>query len=156
MPGMDWFSRFVATVGFSGYSPVAPGTVGSLIAAVAFRYLFPKDPRFLAAVVACAFGLGCWASTRVERSKGKDPSVVNIDEAEGMWLSVAFFPQAAAWPWLAVAFLVFRLFDILKPFPANVSQRLPGGFGIMADDLVAGLYTNLVLRMAAWAVGKLA
>ena len=94
--------------------------------------------------------LGIWAGSRVERALGrKDPGVIVIDEVAGMLLSVVLLPRSI--PVLVTAFLLFRLFDIWKPFPARESQALTGGVGVMVDDLIAGLYT-LVLVMGARAL----
>jgi len=95
--------------------------------------------------------VGTWAAHRAERVLGgaKDPGVIVIDEVAGMLLSVVLLPRSI--PVLVTAFLLFRLFDIWKPFPARESQALTGGVGVMVDDLIAGLYT-LVLVMGARAL----
>ncbi len=94
--------------------------------------------------------VGTWAAHEAERVLGtKDPGAIVIDEVAGMALSVLLVPPTIAT--LAVAFLAFRVFDIVKPFPANVAQRLPGGVGVMVDDLIAGIYALLVvLGLRAW------
>ena len=90
---------------------------------------------------------GTWAAHRAERLLGgKDPGAIVIDEVAGMTLAVLPFPPTAAV--LAVAFVLFRVFDIAKPFPARSSQRAPGGIGVMVDDLVAGLYALAVIAIA--------
>jgi phosphatidylglycerophosphatase A len=130
----------------AGYSPVAPGTVGSLVAAVAI-WLLPFTTVRLAVTLLVVTLIGIWAGSRVERALGrKDPSVIVIDEVAGMLLSVIGLPRSI--PVLVTAFLLFRLFDIWKPFPARESQALTGGMGVMVDDLIAGLYT-LILVMGA-------
>jgi phosphatidylglycerophosphatase A len=130
----------------AGYSPVAPGTVGSLVAAVAI-WLLPFTTVRLAVTLLVVTLIGIWAGSRVERALGrKDPSVIIIDEVAGMLLSVIGLPPSI--PVLVTAFLLFRLFDIWKPFPARESQALTGGMGVMVDDLIAGLYT-LILVMGA-------
>jgi phosphatidylglycerophosphatase A len=130
----------------AGYSPVAPGTVGSLVTAVAI-WLLPFTTVRLAVTLLVVTLIGIWAGSRVERALGrKDPSVIVIDEVAGMLLSVIGLPRSI--PVLFTAFLLFRLFDIWKPFPARESQALTGGMGVMVDDLIAGLYT-LILVMGA-------
>jgi phosphatidylglycerophosphatase A len=130
----------------AGYSPVAPGTVGSLVAAVAI-WLLPFTTVRLAVTLLVVTLIGIWAGSRVERVLGrKDPGVIVIDEVAGMLLSILLLPRTI--PVLVTAFLVFRLFDIWKPFPARESQALTGGMGVMVDDLIAGLYT-LILVMGA-------
>ena len=139
----------LASVFGAGYSPVASGTVGSLVTAVAI-WLLPLTPLRIAVALAVVTPLGIWAGSRVERALGrKDPGVIVIDEVAGMLLSVVLLPRSI--PGLVTAFLLFRLFDIWKPFPARESQALTGGVGVMVDDLIAGLYT-LVLVMGARAL----
>ena len=90
--------------------------------------------------------VGTWAAQQAERIIGrKDPAAIVIDEVAGMTLAVLAFPRTL--PTLAVGFLLFRLFDVTKPFPARASQRAPGGVGVMVDDLIAGLYAAIVLGL---------
>lgn len=134
---------FLATGGGIGYSPVAPGTVASLCALL-IVWLLPFASLGLLLAVALATGVGGWAAGRTERLLGRrDPSAVVIDEIAGMWLSVVALPR---WPLVFLAaFLLFRLFDIAKPFPIRQSEKFSGGLGIMLDDLIAGVYTLAVL-----------
>ena len=136
---------FIATGAGTGYSPVAPGTIGSALALALWagvRGLSP--PAYLALVLGVA-ALGVVAAARAEAIfGGKDDGRITIDEVAGMLLSLALLPATA--PPLAVAgvgFLLFRAFDIAKPPPALLAEALPGGLGVMADDLVAGIYANL-------------
>ena len=139
----------IASVAGAGYSPLAPGTVGSLVALVAIWFL-PFTPLTLAGTLVAVTVLGIWASRRVERALGKkDPSVIVIDEVAGMLMSVLFLPRTI--PVLVTAFVLFRIFDIWKPFPARESQALSGGLGVMLDDLIAGLYA-LILVLGARAL----
>lgn len=139
----------MASVFGAGYSPVASGTVGSLVTVVAI-WLLPLTLLRTAVALVVVTLLGIWAGGRVERVLGrKDPGVIVIDEVAGMLLSVIGLPRSL--PVLITAFLLFRLFDIWKPFPARESQALTGGMGVMVDDLIAGLYT-LVLIMGARAL----
>ena len=136
----------VASVLGAGYSPVASGTVGSFVTAVAI-WLLPLTPLRIGIALIVVVLVGMWAGSRVERVLGrKDPGVIVIDEVAGMLLSMIMLPRTL--PVLITAFLLFRLFDIWKPFPARESQALTGGVGVMVDDLIAGLYT-LVLIMGA-------
>jgi phosphatidylglycerophosphatase A len=147
---MDPIARLVATGFYTGYSPVAPGTAGSLLALAILWLLHPRD-SYLGPGLVLFFFLGLWASSRVEGEEvqkgGKhDPSIVNIDEIVGMGLSVVLLPHAVPRVWWIAGFLLFRVFDIVKPFPADRAQRLPGGWGIMIDDVIAGIYANAVLQ----------
>lgn len=128
---------------------MASGTVGSAVALV-LLWLIPFSPKALIWATIVVTLLGIWSGGRVERLVGqKDPGIIVIDEVAGMALSVLFLPRTI--PVLLVAFFLFRLFDIWKPFPAGESQALTGGLGVMVDDLIAGVYA-LVLVMGARAL----
>jgi len=101
----------------------------------------------LAVVLVAVVVVGTWAADAAEAALGtKDPGAIVVDEVAGMALSVLAVPPSPAV--LAAGFVLFRVFDIVKPFPANVAQRLPGGIGVMVDDLIAGLYALLLLMLA--------
>lgn len=128
----------MATLGPAGYVPLAPGTVGSALTALVLGVVPVSRPALAGCFVAVTV-LGLWAAHRAERILGrKDPGAVVIDEVAGMILSVLALPLTPAV--VIFGLVLFRLFDILKPFPARLSQRLPGGPGIIVDDLIAGLY----------------
>ena len=167
------FSLFIATVAGLGYLPFAPGTFGSL-AGLAIYWLIVQfkfhnsfsgmvmyrwdDPGILIPVTPWQFL--CWLNIAVglfglvtsqrvsEKSGMKDPQFVVIDETSGQMLtySLAFAPLN--WKYLLLGFILFRVLDIWKPFPARQAESLPGGWGIMADDWVAGLYAALGLWIA--------
>lgn len=143
---MNRVSRFLATGFYSGYAPIAPGTVGSGIALFVY-IIFPglRDISLLISSLVLFF-IGVKVATDVEKTDGHDASIINIDEFVGMWISLLFYPASVSWHWWIAAFFIFRLFDIVKPFPVGRSQKLPAGWGIMVDDLLAGIYTNLVIR----------
>jgi len=142
----------VATAGGVGYSPIAPGTVGSLVALL-ILWALPFSLLGLALCLLLVVGVGGWAAGRAERLLGrKDPGAVVIDEIAGMFLSALALPRSLGV--LLVAFLLFRLFDILKPFPIRQSQMLSRGLGIMLDDLIAGTYTLVLLRGVLALLGR--
>jgi len=117
---------------------VASGTVGSFVTLIAV-WLIPFTTFALLVTLAVVTLVGIWAGSRVERAiDAKDPGIIVIDEVAGMLVSVLFVPRTI--PVLLTAFLVFRLFDIWKPFPARQLQELHGGLGVMLDDLIAGAY----------------
>jgi phosphatidylglycerophosphatase A len=117
--------------------------VGSLVTVIAL-WLIPFSQTALFGTVVAVVALGIWAGERVERALGvKDPGVIVIDEVAGMMLSVLTLPRTV--PVLLTAFVLFRVFDIWKPYPARASQSFSGGFGVMVDDLIAGFYALLVL-----------
>jgi phosphatidylglycerophosphatase A len=128
---------------------VAPGTVASAATALVLWLLGLSSPA-LAVVLGVVTALGVWAADQAERAlAAKDPGAIVIDEVAGMTLSVLALPLSPAV--LVVGFVLFRVFDVVKPFPANVAQRLPGGVGVMLDDLIAGLYALVLLLLARWA-----
>jgi phosphatidylglycerophosphatase A len=135
----------------AGFSPKAPGTVGSLAALLPWWFLM-KDlplPAYLA-VLAAGFGIGVWAAHWVITRTGiEDPSLVVWDEYIGMWIALMMAP--AGWPWMLAAFVLFRFFDIAKPWPVSwADQKLHGGFGAMLDDAIAGLYALGALQLIAF------
>ncbi len=138
----------VATVGGVGYAPVAPGTVGSLVALPLLPVLAGLRAASLpayAATVAVLVAIAIWAAGRAEDSVGHDHGSIVVDEVAGMILAGMFVP--ATWTAAAIAFLLFRLFDVVKPFPAStIDARVHGGFGVVGDDLVAGVYAGLATR----------
>lgn len=140
---------FLASSAYVGYFPIAPGTAGSVVGVFLDLGLRATGSLWVhAAVILAVTVAGVWAAGVVEKQlAAKDPSVVVIDEVAGMLLALYLLPLS--WLGYLVGFLVFRLFDIVKPFPARQSERLPGGIGIMVDDLIAGLYTHLVLRFVS-------
>ena len=141
----------VATVLGAGYSPVAPGTAGSLVAiAIAYLLRGVLAPWHFAVLAALAFAPAVWAADVTARElKVKDPGVVVIDEVIGQWLTVAG-AGVLNWKTALAALLLFRLFDIWKPPPVRQLESLPGGLGINADDAMAGVYGALVLWVAGW------
>ncbi len=119
---------------------------------VAILWLVPFSPRGVIAFCVVVTLAAIWAAGRAERVLGgKDPGAIVIDEVAGMTLSVVAFPLTL--PTLAVGFVLFRIFDIVKPFPARVSQRARGGLGVVVDDLIAGLYSLIVLALLRALVG---
>ncbi len=151
--GWRWLATPIATCLGLGYSPVAPGTAGSIGALVIALLLQTHHGwgqiGFALLAAACAVP-GTWAAGVFASARGeKDPRAVVVDEAIGQWLTLAGAVRYNWKSWLA-AFLLFRLLDIVKPPPARQAERLPGGVGIVADDLVAGAAGALVLSAAGW------
>jgi phosphatidylglycerophosphatase A len=143
-----WISRLIATSLFTGHFPIGPGTVGSLLALALYRWTPAGRPGVLPGLVVAVFFIGVWASAETEKRYGHDAGIINVDEMAGMWISLLFLPFRLNHFWLLGAFFLFRFFDIVKPFPVNRAQNLPRGWGIMIDDVAAGLYANAVLRLA--------
>ena len=143
---MDKLILAFCRLGFAGLSPIMPGTCGSALAAVLAPFLFIPLP-FVARIVVLVlvFWIGGMAATRGEQILGyKDPGEIVIDELLGMWLVLLPFSNPG-WAKIGIAFVLFRIFDMWKPWPVHASESwLPGGYGIMIDD-VAGLQALLVM-----------
>ncbi len=142
---------YVATIGFLGYSPYAPGTIGSLFALTVFLMTDLPIYAHLSVIIIGAL-LGIYASSAAEKILNeKDSKKIIIDEFIGFYVSVFYLPKTFG---LAIAaFLLFRFFDILKPlFISKLEKTLSDGLGVMADDILAGIYTNIVLQ--AWLLIK--
>lgn len=143
---------FLATGAGSGYAPIAPGTAGSVVGlALAYFVLAPVwrvYPLGFALCFGIAFIGGCGVAGAAERILGEhDSSKIVLDEIFGMVAAMFLNPLGAIW--VGASFVIFRFFDILKPFPASYfDRRVGGGAGVMLDDLAAGIYANLVLQAA--------
>ncbi len=150
-------ARLVATFFGAGTFPFASGTFGSM-AALPFGVLMLQLPsplgRLLLLVATCgALALGVWASKLYADAAGRsDPGEIVIDEVAGQWLALIFVTPDNPWHFL-IAFVLFRFFDITKIWPANWAQdKLPHGWGVMMDDIVAGLYAAIVFYIGLWLV----
>ena len=149
---MKPFATLIATAGGAGYWPWGPGTAGSLVG-LGLAWLIARQfdwttgwPLFLVTLVATWPGV--WAST-VAAGSSKDPQFIVVDEVLGQWLTLA---GAATLNWRAflIGFVLFRIFDIVKPWPVRRFESLPQGWGIVADDLMAGVYGAIVLFWFGW------
>ena len=128
-----------------GYVPFAPGTCGSAVGLLVW-WALPSSTSVQALAIVVLFAIGSWSGTVAERHFGRaDPSHVVIDEVVGMLMTLLFNP--VGWAGAMVGFVLFRIADVIKPFPANRLERLPGGVGIMADDAMAAVYANIALRV---------
>lgn len=136
----------IATCGYVGYVPLAPGTAGSAVALVLVGAIrLTASAIFEIAVVAALAALGLWSAGVAERYFCRtDPGAVVIDEVVGMLITLLLLPVGLTGA--CIGFFVFRLLDIMKPWPARRLEALPGGFGIMADDVMVGVYGYLIMR----------
>ncbi|MBI2428229.1 MAG: phosphatidylglycerophosphatase A [Ignavibacteriales bacterium] len=141
-----FFTKFIGSGFFTGYAPFATGTVASAVALLFFLIPDFHTPVVLIPSTIILFLAGGKAAEEMEKSYGQDPSVVTVDEIAGMWLSVWFVAPSPLY--LGIAFLIFRVLDILKPYPAQLFDRQKGGWNIMMDDVIAGIYTNIILQIA--------
>jgi phosphatidylglycerophosphatase A len=145
--------KLIATSLGVGYLPVMPGTWGALLAIVLWLplYLWASAPVCVAVTAVAAVALavaGTWASSVSERYWGKDPVIACVDETVGQWISL--LPVVPLCPWweVVLSLALFRFFDIVKPLGIRQMERLPRGYGMMADDVLAGIYSALIL----WAI----
>ncbi len=147
---MTRLAIFVATVGYCGYFPIAPGTVGSAAGLVFYLLVWWSGSPFVeAGLIAALFAAGVWAGTTAERYfGGVDPGPIVLDEVVGMLITLAFIP--VGWSGALAGFFLFRLFDVIKPYPAGRFEQLHGGLGVMADDAMAAVYANIALRLTIW------
>jgi phosphatidylglycerophosphatase A len=142
---IDLSARVVATAFGSGYSPFAPGTAGSAVGVLLFWPLAASAWPWQLGACVLVLVVGVAAAGRVARSLGiEDPGLVVIDEVAGQWITLLGLPFTPAVA--AAGFLLFRIMDVVKPWPARDLERLHGGWGIMADDVMAGVYAHLALR----------
>jgi phosphatidylglycerophosphatase A len=143
---------FLATAGYCGYFPVAPGTVGSAAGLVVYLLVWwTRSPLVEVGLIAVLFAVGVWAGSIAERYFGGiDPGPIVLDEVVGMLITLAFIPVGLSGA--LAGFVLFRIFDVLKPFPARQLESLHGGLGVMADDAMAAVYANLSLRALLWLV----
>ncbi|MEO6212942.1 MAG: phosphatidylglycerophosphatase A [Vicinamibacterales bacterium] len=139
---------FISTVGYCGYSPIAPGTVGSAAGLLVYALVWWTGSRVVeVSLIAGLFAAGIWAGTIAERYFGGiDPGPIVMDEVVGMLITLAFIP--VGWSGALAGFVLFRIFDVIKPYPAGRLEALHGGLGVMADDAMAAVYANLALRLA--------
>jgi phosphatidylglycerophosphatase A len=138
----------VATALGVGYVPVAPGTFGSA-AGLLLWWILPPSPTAQAVAILAIFAVGSWSGSVAERHFGRtDPGQVVIDEVMGMLITL--FMNPVGWRGAVAGFFLFRVFDVIKPYPSNRLERLHGGVGVMADDGMAAVYANLVLRAGLW------
>jgi phosphatidylglycerophosphatase A len=167
-PVIPFIPHLIATGLFSGYSPWASGTVGTLVGLLIYCIPGTESPLILGPLIIAGFFSGVFSSACVARIVGHqlspsaarakavfqsgshaeaDPSIVVIDEIVGMWITLLFLPKTI--PVIVIGFIAFRAMDILKPQPARLMEQIPNGWGIMLDDVVAGVYANL-LTWLAW------
>jgi len=136
----------------TGYAPVASGTFGTLVGIPLAWLMAPLSPWVWSAATVGVILFSCWIAGQAEAVFGqKDSGKIVIDEIAGYLVSMAFLPATAGH--LAAAFFLFRLFDVLKPAPARQFERnLPGGYGVVMDDIAAGVWANLAQRLLWWVI----
>ena len=150
---LNFIEKLIGSGFYSGFLPKAPGTYGSVVALL--FYLIPgfENPTFLLTIISFFTIIGVGIGKKFESIYGKDPKQCTIDEMVGMWISLLFIPKKI-W-FILLAFVIWRVFDIYKPYPVNVAEKLDGGIGIMLDDIVAAIYTLIVTHIIIFILFRL-
>lgn len=149
---LNFFTKLLGSGFYSGYSPYATGTVGSIVGLII--YFIPGFENLSVSLPAIFIFtlIGIYSGNKFEVYYGKDPKECTIDEVVGMWITLLFLPKNL---WLAiVGLIVWRLFDIVKPYPARNFEKLPGGFGVMADDISSALYACIFMNVGYYFFSK--
>jgi phosphatidylglycerophosphatase A len=142
--GQLTFRTWIACGFGTGFAPIAPGTIATFFLAVVYGFLPYLDPVLSGLCVAAICILGVYLTGHAERFLGHDAGSIVWDEYAGFAVTVWYIPKT--WEVVIGAFILFRIFDVLKPPPIRAAEKLPAGWGIMADDVLAGIYANLALR----------
>ena len=149
---MKFIYKLTATALGSGYSPFAPGTAGAIVGCLALWLLEKYNlisttttPFLFISLIIVTTLMGIIATDKLEEEWGKDPSKVVLDEVIGMWITMMFVPLTFLN--VLIGFILFRFFDIAKPLGIRKLESLKGGVGVMADDILAGIYANIVLQI---------
>ncbi len=151
---MSILAKIISTFFGVGYFPLAPGTMGSLAALIVY-WISPEITAIQLALIILGISvLGVYTATITEhemknklgQEKGIDPGIIVIDEVVGMLIALLFVPKTTFF--LIAAFILFRIFDITKPYPVRNMERFPGGWGIVLDDVIAGIYANIAIQLA--------
>jgi len=151
---MNKFSEYLSTLFGIGYFPKAPGTAGTLFAAFVYLALPDNWQNSFFAIIVILFGslISVFFISKAEESLGHDNGKIVLDELWGYFVAVLFLPKTITI--IIAAFILFRIFDILKPEPVNILQKLPKGWGVMADDIMAGIYANIILQIVIRLIPK--
>ena len=151
MKQINWFEKLVGSGFYTGYIPIASGTFGSLAAILI--YLIPGFERLeiIIPAIALIFLYGLIVSSKFEKVYGKDPSQCTVDEVVGTWISLIALPKTFLI--ILTSFLIWRTLDIIKPFPARTSEKLPGGLGIMIDDVISAFYSLIIVHLTVYTFG---
>jgi len=151
---MKLLHKLNASVLGAGYTPFAPGTMGALVGIIILFLIKWQQPNLqyftwgllLAIIIFTLFGV--WSTNEMETEWGKDPSKVVVDELIGVWVAVLWIPTETQW--LILGFILFRFFDIAKPLGIRQLEKIKGGWGVMLDDVGAGIYANIVLQVIVY------
>jgi phosphatidylglycerophosphatase A len=144
--------KIIGSVFFTGYIPIASGTFGSFVALVIYFIPGFENPTYMILAISLFFILGISISDKFEKIYGKDPKQCTIDELVGTWIALLFVPKTLLF--VSISFVLWRISDIIKPFPARQLESLKGGLGIMIDDIIAAIYslivTHIIIYFTKW------
>jgi len=148
MKPINLFEKIVGSGLYTGYIPIASGTFGSIVGVLI--YLIPGFENLYVIIpsIIILFVYGIYVSGKFEKQYGKDPSQCTVDEIVGTWVSFILLPKKLLV--IMFAFLLWRLLDIIKPFPARNSETINGGLGIMLDDVISGFYTVIIIHLTVY------
>ena len=151
MKQINSFEKIVGSAFFTGYIPFASGTFGSLVAVII--YFIPGFEKLwiIIPAIILLFTYGVYVAFKFESVYGKDPSQCTIDEVVGTWIALIALPKTILI--VITSFLIWRLLDIIKPFPARTSENLKGGWGIMIDDVISGVYSLIIVHFIVYLFG---
>lgn len=145
---LNLIEKIIGSAFFTGYIKYASGTFGSLAAIII--YLLPgfENPTIMMIAISVCAAVGIKLGNKFEEVYGKDPSQFTLDEVVGTWLSLILVPKTILF--VGISFVIWRVLDILKPFPARASEKLKGGWGIMLDDIISGIYTLILVHIIVY------
>jgi len=151
MKQINWFEKLVGSGFYTGYIPIASGTFGSLSAIVLYFIPGFEKLEIIIPAIVLLFVYGLFVSSKFEKVYGKDPAQCTVDEIVGTWIALLALPKTLLI--ILTSFLIWRSLDIIKPFPARTSEKLPGGLGIMIDDVISGLYSLIIVHLIVYIFG---
>jgi len=142
---INFFEKLIGSGFYTGYIPFASGTFGSIAALLIYWIPGFENPLVMYLVIILVGVFGIYVGNKFEKKYGKDPAECTVDEMVGQWISLLFVPKTIVLS--AIIFFMWRFFDIVKPFPARRLEDLPGGLGIMIDDVISGFYSLIIIHL---------
>ena len=151
MKQINTFEKIVGSAFYTGYIPFASGTFGSFVGLIIYFIPGFENLFVILPAIVFLFAYGVFVSNKFEKIYGKDPSECTVDEVVGTWIALIALPKT--FPVVITSFLIWRLLDIIKPFPAGTSESLKGGWGIMMDDVISGIYSLIIVHIIVYLFG---
>ncbi len=151
MKQINLFEKIVGSGLYTGYIPIASGTFGSIVALLIYSITGFEKLWIIIPAIILLFIYGIYVSYKFENIYGKDPAECTVDEVVGTWIALIALPKTLLI--VITAFFIWRLLDIIKPFPASTAENLPGGWGIMTDDVISGIYSLILVHIIVYFFG---